>query len=213
MKFPNALKGVKKIYAAEILSLLATICVSILSGLAQGSVEGIALNENTLAILGILLIVGAVLGVVAGLLNLIGVSNASKDESSFKNAMIWIIIGLAASIAMGYFQDNAKIFNVLNIVQRLANTLKTVYVIIGVTNLAQRLGDKAQAERGKKVQNIIVAIFVIGIVFEGASDFMGNGNIPDLVIGILGLAALVLMIAAYCMFLKLLSRARKMLEK
>ncbi len=216
MKYPNAYKGLKKIYTAEIFVMIATICMSFLGGIGEQFAEKIANggtgDEGTLALLGALTLAAGILALLASLLNIVGVANASKDESSFKTALIWIIIGIVISVAMGTLGDGHQLYRYLNVGSRLANILTTIYIIIGVTNLAAKVGDRDQEARGKRVQNIIVAIYAISIVLESIGDFT-KGNIPTTVLAVCGIAAIVLMIVYYFMFLKLLSRSRKMLEK
>ena len=215
MKLPNAQSGVKKIYVAEIFTMIATICMGLLSGISEQFAAKIANggtgDEGTLTLLGGLLLAAGILVLVAAILKLIGVIKASKDESSFKTALIWIVLGIVFSVAMGTLGEEHQFYRYLAVGSRLTNILTTVYIIIGVTNLAAEVGDNDQEARGKRIQNIIIAIYGISFILDTVSDFT-KGNIPAPVLAVCGIVALVLMIVYYFMYLKLLSRSRKMLE-
>ena len=207
MKLPNAQSGVKKIYVAEIFTMIATICMGLLSGISEQFAAKIANggtgDEGTLTLLGGLLLAAGILVLVAAILKLIGVIKASKDESSFKTALIWIVLGIVFSVAMGTLGEEHQFYRYLAVGNRLTNILTTVYIIIGVTNLAAKVGDNDQEARGKRIQNIIL---------DTVSDFT-KGNIPAPILAVCGTVALILMVVYYFMYLKLLSRSRKMFEK
>lgn len=46
----------------------------------------------------ILLIIAAIISIVAFFLNFIGVGRTSRDDESFKNALIMLVIGLESSV-------------------------------------------------------------------------------------------------------------------
>ena len=113
--FTNACEGVKKIYKAEILSLIATVLLLIGSVI---SVFGIQAGENTssgeglLVSGGLIVIVAAVLLIIAAIMNIIGVSRASKDEAAFKNALIALLFGIAANILVSAFSNNPTVSSI-----------------------------------------------------------------------------------------------------
>ena len=108
MKFTNAYQGVKKIFAAEILSLICSICATVTLALPVVGVIAAANNSQggTVASLGgfaVLAIASMVLAIIAFIFKLIGVNKASKDEPSFKIALYLILAGIAVSVAGGIF--------------------------------------------------------------------------------------------------------------
>ena len=105
MQFPNALQGVKKIYKAEILSLIAAACIIIAGLLAIVAAAGESLGVVVIA--GIFGVASAVLLIIAFIMNIVGVKRASLDEPAFKTAFYVLIIGIIAGIVMGAFQSNS----------------------------------------------------------------------------------------------------------
>ena len=88
MKFPNTFKGIKKIWIAEMLMLLAAVLSIVLVFVIAGNSVVIddAVVVNTEAVKTPTAIIGigaAVIILVAFLLNLIGIINCRKDDKNF----------------------------------------------------------------------------------------------------------------------------------
>ena len=98
MRFPNAAKGVKKLFVAEILGLIGVIStlVSIVYFIISG-VSGAA-QENEGVLVGgaltfiILTVINLGVSLTAFILRIVGVVQARKDEESFSTALAFIII-------------------------------------------------------------------------------------------------------------------------
>ena len=110
MKFPNAENGVKKLFTAEILQIIAAVA------LAAAAVMGLvtlanAANENAGATLGfgagtlVFSIGGAVVSLIAFILTIVGLVKASKDDDGFKTALAFIILAVVATIVGSCFQS------------------------------------------------------------------------------------------------------------
>ncbi|MBP3758225.1 MAG: hypothetical protein J6I83_00090 [Firmicutes bacterium] len=215
--FPNAYNGVKKIYLAEILGLIAAViggiagiaaAVGILAKEAgeQGSGYDAAVFGG-----GVVVIIAGILLLISFILNVLGISKASQDEPNFKKAMIWLIISLIGSFALGMTNEGSAINIAANFVYQAADVLVTFFVINGLISLAEKLGRSDLAARGTKLKNLIIGIYVIALVVSLISAFMANSETMETIAGVLACAALIIMIIAYFMYLKLLSRARNML--
>ena len=211
MKFPNALKGLKKIYTSEILTLLAGVLTGVLTYLGDGI--GANTEASKMAILAALLIGFGILTIIAYILNFVGTVQAGKDESSFKSALLWILIGIILAVAATVLGEGHSLYRYLRNGTRLADILMTIYIIQGVICLANRVGNEEQAQRGKRVQNMIVIIYALSFVLQIANDFLNVEKIPAAALAACGFGAMILLIIAYITFLKLLSRAKKMLQQ
>ena len=211
MKFPNALKGLKKIYASEILTLLAGILSGVFSYLGNGA--GANIEDSKMALLAVLFLCFGILTLVAYILNFIGTAQAGKDESSFKSALLWILIGIALTAAALILGEDHYLYRYLSNGTRMTDILMTIYIIQGVICLANKLGNEEQAQRGKRVQNMIVFIYALSFVFQIVNDFLNVEKISPAVLAACGFAALILFIVAYITFIRLLSKAKKMLQK
>ena len=92
MKFPNAAKGVKKIFNAEIISLIAALIggAGLISGLIGASKEtGESVGTTLLAVSSILLIISGIALLVAGIMNIIGFIQAAKDERHQESSALY----------------------------------------------------------------------------------------------------------------------------
>ena len=216
MKFPNAAKGVKKIFTAEILTLISALAmivavvmmiVTLLAAGSDSSSGAIAAGIGTI----VLMAGSAILALIAGILSLVGIINASKDESAFKTALYAIILSLVAAAVMGIFSSSATVQSICQSVQNVMSIIVTIYVIHGVTNLAEKLNNAEVAQKGKKLLMIIVVIYVLALVANILVLVFG-GMFASVTAGIIGLAALVLDVIGYIVYLSLLSKGKKMLE-
>lgn len=88
MRFPNACKGLKKIFFAELISLIALVPYAVSLVLIQFLPEEIDKNNAEMlpaeVVVTILSILSLVMMTVAYVLNVIGYVTASKDNESFK---------------------------------------------------------------------------------------------------------------------------------
>ena len=215
MRFPNALEGVKKIYKAEIIALVAAI-IGVVAGII--AVVGVASGTTGGAVgaagAGLLLIAVAVLLVIAFIMNILGLNKAKPDEANFKNALYCVFIGIIASIVLGAAKDGSFLKSLGDTVSKIASFLTTYYVCTALINLAEQLGNSEMVERGNKTRKLLMTVWVIGIVVSVLGViFKGvGGNAIVVVAALLALAASVIEIIAYILYLKLLSKSRAMLE-
>lgn len=217
MKFPNAAKGVKRIFTAEILKLIAAV-LSIIGivmmlvtlAAAKANSEGgtIAAGVGTVALLS----AAAVISLIGAIMALVGIINASKDESAFKAALITIIVSLCAAVIAGIFSTNSTVQSICQIIQNLMAIFVTVFVIKGVTNLAIKVGDENVAQQGKSLLTIIVAIYALSLVANILVLLFG-GMFASVTGGILAVIALVLNVIGYIVYLSLLSKGKNMLAE
>ena len=215
MTFPNALEGIKKIYKAEILELIAAIvglvaAVLMVVGLASGSDEGIGAG-----VLGggALLIVMAVLSVIALIMSIIGAKRAMPDEANFKNAFYCMIVGIIASIVIGFAKSDSVLSNSGETISSITSFLTQYYIVSALIVLAERLGDAAMQNKGANVRKILIVMWIIRIILQIISIFVERSETLGVIAGIIALIAAIVGIIAYIMYLSLLSKARTMLQK
>ena len=129
MKFPNTFKGIKKIWIAEMLMLLAAVLsIVLLFVIANNSavIEDVAVVEDAVVVEDTLLvnteaiktpaailgISASVLMIVAFLLNLIGIINCRKDDSNFVNALIATLLGVVCGVVNAIWgESNPRLGN------------------------------------------------------------------------------------------------------
>jgi len=214
--FPNAYEGVKKIYKAEIMALIASVLLligSIISATGLQAGESTASGEGLLVGGGLLVIVAAVLMIIAAIMNIIGVNRASKDEAAFKNALIALLFGIAANILTSAFSNNPTISSIGKTLANVTEILASYYICTGIINLADRLSDSDVSARGKKIRSILMGIWVASAVLNVLTTLFGTNETMQVVIGIIAIVAGIISIVAYFLYIGLLGRAKNMLAK
>ena len=217
MKFPNAAKGVKKLFTAQVLSLIASIAtiIGLIMLIATGAAaEGDSASGVIVAGIGtiVLLGIGSVLFLIGGIFSLIGIIQSSKDEGAFKNALYAIIVSLVAAIVSAIFSGSGVVQGVCQVIQNVMSIAVTVFVITGVINLAGKLHDAAVAQKGKNLLKVIVSIYVISLIATVVALIFG-GAFASITAAILMLVATILNLVSYFLYLSLLSKGKNMLAK
>ncbi len=221
MKFPNAAKGVKRIFTAEVLNLIATICLAVAAVLIVVAVaSGKFVSGRTSdalfggSMLGAILFALAwlVLTIIGFIMKLVGIINASKDEASFKSALVFLIVSIVASIVSSVLMMNNvnTAGNLLYTFAQLVEVFITIFVIAGGVKLADRLNRGDVGSKGTNVLKIIIVVNVLMLIANLVSSFMG-GIAASVVSGVLLIVALVLEIVQYFLYLSFLNKAKKML--
>jgi len=215
MRFPNAAKGVKKIFTAEILQLIAEIVAIVAIAMLIITLSAAKVNSQGGTIIAgtgtVVLFTGtAVLALIAGIMSLVGIIQASGDESSFKVALAAIIISLATAVIAGIFSTNGAIQGICQIIQNVMSLAVTVFVINGVTNLAEKLNNMEVFDKGKNLLKIIICIYAFSLVASVISLIFG-GTFASVTAAILALIAALLNVLSYILYLILLNKAKKML--
>ena len=241
MKYPNAYSGVKKLFTAEVLSIIGVILlicasafglIAVAAGIAAGTVEAEAASSLADAAVGfgiptvICGVGGAVLLLIAYILQIVGVGKAKKDEPMFKNAFLFIFIGIISTaittitgslqtMVTGVFgQRTVEIFNVIfSNLSKIATILVMFYIITGIISLAEKIGNEKVANKGRTVINLIMVILVISLLATITANVFPKTGTNDVLLSILAVASLVIDVIAYIIYLTFLSKAKKMLKE
>lgn len=158
MIFPNAYTGVKKLFASQILHILSTVFffVSAVWLAASPEPEGDALDYVAWITIGTSL-AGVVMGVIAFLLQLVGLNQARRDERLFKKAMYFVIVCAACTIALLF--GRGMFSRIASGVDEISTLLIYVYIFISVFNLAEQLGNTSVQKRGKLALLFVTVLF------------------------------------------------------
>ena len=233
MRFPNAAKGVKRIFTAELIKLFGSLCgiagiVIIAIGVvetvlsseikvndAKALVEAIIADAFGTFLGGLILIVAwVVLSIVAFVLHLVGIINAKNDEISFKSALTCLIIELIAPVIAGIFVNvNSVVSSLFYTFAHLMGLFVTLFIISGCIKLADKLNRGDVSAKGSNVLKLIFVIAALSLVLNVVSTVMMTGTAVFVTAMILFAAALVLIVIQYIMFLSFLSKAKKMLAE
>ena len=204
--FDNAKKGIKKVYKAEILSIIATI-IAIVAAVVL-LVLGTVVKDGDVNFSDVVstcsLIFAAVLGIIAYILNFVGIGNASKDSEDFKNALYMTIAALVASIVSSILDSRgSSLAHAINVSEKILEMLIAYYVINGCIGIAKKLANAELEQLGNKTMKLYITVWILSVVLDVLVTILGSTSI---IAGILGIIAMVLYLVSYVVYLKLLNR-------
>lgn len=220
MRFPNACKGLKKIFYAELISLIALVPYAVSMVLIQFLPEEI--NENNAEMLPaevvvtILSLVSLVLMTVAYVLNIIGYVNASKDNESFKKAMLLTIAGLVLTVVSGIMENvNASpiLTNTFDSMEQILDLLITLTTISGIVTLSVTYGDLRMVDSGKALFKFLFAIYLPTLIAYVFVYMLRNTRSAAILAVTVTLISFVLNAVYSLLYLRYLYRAVNMLEE
>lgn len=218
MRYPNADKGIKKIYIAEILGILAAIMAIIMvfvaaanSANATSTEEAVVQAVQSTTIGTPIIILGVVMMLVmlvSYILNLIGISNAAKDDEGFKKAL-WVQLGcIVFSVASAILENNnPRPANWLKVPSTLLELVVIIYVLEGIGNLARNLGKSDIAGLSAQCKSWMMGALVLS---AAAEVFVALGTTGSTLNTASSVAAALLQIVAYVVYLRVLNKARLM---
>ncbi len=217
MQFPNAAKGVKKIYTAEILELIAALAILLttilgavtLASMSAESAGGLIAGGLGFAIFGI----GAlVLSIIAFFMQLSGINAAKLDEPLFKNALIALVVGIVLQVVNGLI-GAGLVKDLCGALAYACDMLVTIYIVQGIGSLAEKLNNSEIAEKSKSLVTLLEVVWIVAVILKAVSGVLAKvGTASAIVIAVIGAAAVVVSIVAYIIFLGLLKKAKAMLE-
>lgn len=218
MRYPNAAKGIKKIYLAEILGILALVLAIVMAIMVAGSHVDTSISGEEAAqalqaanvgtpfvIVGVVMML---LTLVSYFMNLSGVVNASKDDEGFKRALWALLASIAFGVVAAILENsNAKVASWLKVPSTLFELVVTIYVLEGIGNLARNLGKNDIADLSKQCRTWMMCALVLSAAAEA---FVALGTTGSALNTTSGIAASLLGIVAYVVYLRVLNKARLM---
>ena len=218
MRYPNADKGIKKIFIAEILSIVAALLVAAVVIMAHSNNVNPSMSgeEVTQALQAgnagtpfvIMSVVMMLVMLVSYVLNLIGISNASKDEESFKRALWVLLASIVFAIGAAILENrNARVANWLKVPSTLFELVVTLFVLEGIGNLARNLGKKQIVDMSAQCRTWLMCALVLS---AAAEIFVALGSKGTVLTTTSGVASALLQIVAYVIYLRVLNKARFM---
>lgn len=221
MKYPNAAKGFKRIFTAEILKLISYVCLIgavliFVIALASSGVDDLS-ESDLMSVFGsaiggvVLLLAFAILYFLWFIFNLIGYISARHDDENFKTALFFLIVSIVCSVASLVILSNG-FASILYSLGTLSETLATIFVIAGGMKLANQLDRGDISKKGKTVLVLIIVVEVITFVITFITTFL-RGIATSYISSVLMLVTFLLGIIKYIMYLSFLSKAKKMLRE
>ncbi|HAM15808.1 MAG TPA: hypothetical protein DCP91_08130 [Eggerthellaceae bacterium] len=206
MTLPNAHKGVQKLFIAELLQIIGVVLVvfayaTLRVAVGIGSQTQATAAAGGLAVGGLItLIGGAILPIVAIILTLVGLNQASKDEPDYmRKAFICAVIALILSALEGVgMAIGGGRPGFLSTLASLAEMVMLIYAIMGVSEVCQNISRQDVADMGPKILTIVAIAFVIAIIAGIIGHFIG---------GVAAVVSLIMMLVAYIVYIVFLGRA------
>ena len=211
--YQNVKKGLDLLYLQQIIKIVEvvlTVVTSLFAALTVGSALLFSSVLTTLfgvltGIFGFLLVAAAIADFVLGLL---GILNASKDEILYKNALVWLVIGIAFTILGLFVKDNGKfiwkfIKSILDAGEGFCNFMVIYSVINATVNVAQAIGNVEVYSLGQQRANSFKTLYIVAIILQFLAFIPVIG-------GLLSLAGSVIMIIIFVQYLGFLGKAKMM---
>ena len=217
MKYPNAYKGVKKLFVVELLAVVAAILAVVASALSAIGLTNTAL----VATAGSLALSSTIVLIVVFILQLVGLHQAGKDEKlisyAFCVAVLSILVSVVGSI-LASFKSVAILVIIGNVCQALANASGIViawFTLKGIAALAGRLGDSAMKKRGETLAFYVIFFVLLSLVFEVLDAVLKGVELKWLMvtIAILAIIASIAELVVYVVTFLYYGKAVKMLKK
>lgn len=219
MRSPNACKGLKKVFFAELITLIALVPNTVSMVLFQVLPEEI--NENNVEMLPaevlvtVLSLVSLVLMTVAYVLNLIGYFTASKDNESFKKAMLLSIAGLVLTVVSGIMENadgNPVLTNTFDSMEQILDLLITLTTISGIVTLAVTFGNLKMVNSGKALYKFLFAVYMPTLIAYVFVYMLRNTRSAMILAVTVTLISFALNAVYSLLYMRYLFRAMNMLE-
>ena len=216
MRFPNAFRGIKKIWLAELLMLLAAVVgiIMVIVMATNGTMVGedIIINESVKTPIAILGIVTAVIALVAFILNLVGLINANNDDPAFRIALLVTILGIVASAISAIWSNNETLNKWMDTALTICSLFASYYVLTGIANLAEKMSDAATKALALKSRTLVEGSFCATALFKLIISIFKIQE-GSTISTILAVIALLLELVSYILYLRALAKGRKMLAR
>ncbi|MBQ9031409.1 MAG: hypothetical protein IJ106_08165 [Parasporobacterium sp.] len=221
MTFPNGYHGVKKVFTAEILNLIAS-ALMILAGVAGIVALGKAVADSAdsattaLAGTGLFTIIAGILVIIAFIMRLVGLHQAGKEDDSFRTAFLIaifaLILAVVSAVLSGIFGENSAIDDIVTLVRNISNIVVIFLVIIGIQTFAVKLNHEKLISRGNTIAWIIICPNILAAIASLIIVFFGANSTTTSIAGITTIVSGILSIIGSILFLVYLGSGKKMLK-
>ncbi len=125
MRFPNGYKGVKKLFASEILNIVTTLLLFVTAVLNIINSKKSS-DDRFIAAVFILLLIAGIVAILSFLLQIIGINQSRKDGRYFGSALIFLFAGIPADVVASLTEGTFS--NIFSSINEVLTLLVTVYV-------------------------------------------------------------------------------------
>lgn len=215
MTFPKAENGIKKIYIAQLLSVIGaaieslTAIYSIFSIVIFGNVFVTSPLIVSITIAGLSL-VSLSLMTIGFFLTLSGLFRAKADDENFKVALYSVVFSIGIQLVGIIWAAYNEVLSITNLLTTVTSFLSSAYVILGIRSLASKLDCIDIDEKGKKCYNFITVIFFL-MTFSDVAILIFNGTEWVDIVSYLKFADGVFSLVQFIVIMLYLKKSHKML--
>lgn len=198
MNYPSAAGGLKMMFLAQILTIVGAVV----------TVVGAMLAMVTAGILSIVMLLGSLLVLAAGILDIVGLYKAGADDQGYRGALIFALIAVVVGIIMGWMDQSGILYALLSIVDSILTFLVVNAVCQTTSNLLHSMGKDDLAEKGNTVSKLYFICTVITVV----CTLVGAIPVINILAGLASIVGGVITIVGYVLYLIFLSNGSTALQ-
>ena len=220
MRFPNAYKGVKKLFTAELINIAALVLYLVASVFAVLSLRTDPPTESFAALTGTLVIIAAVALIVAFIIQIVGLVQGSRDEAKIHHALICVVISIIVTVLVMFLSviPDPVVRSGISVATEVLTKALTIaslqFILRGIAALSSKLEDEKMEKGGKRLALVILILIVVSIVLNLIPTFVQNPSVElRNVLSILGIIARVADLVTSILVIVYYGKATKMLAK
>ena len=211
MKFENVKKGLKQVFTGEIMELLSTLAMTVMTFFGEMGGEAASAKDTIMAIASIGLIAGMVFSALSTYFRVLGVANAKKDESNFTGAFVTVLLSLALTLLNSPLKKMGLSAELLNALKTGFNTLTMVFIVNSIIKVAGAIGNDKVEKSARKSLTFIVLGELCVLVVNFLSNFIKSDSELFWIPACIACVSMVLSVVSYFMYLKVVNQGSKML--
>lgn len=217
MRFPNAHKGVKKLFIAEIVGIVASLLILVSGILFAIGVKNTAVLASSAGVA----LAGSIALVVVFIISLVGLYQGGQDNDSIKAAFYLTIAALLLNILAAIFSAITQVealviaAKYIGIAVDVATVIALEYTLLGISGLAKQLGNEKMASLGRTLAWFVLGLYALSILL-GLFGNIFSTNAQDWVktaVAVTTIVAGVLELIVYVAVVVYYGKATKMLKQ
>ncbi|MBQ3417035.1 MAG: hypothetical protein IJH32_04295 [Ruminococcus sp.] len=222
MSFPHAAKGVKKIFSAEVLSLLAAIASGIVMILVIVLTAAATQQSETtegISLVGIMLFGGAalIIAIIGAVMNVVGYIQAAIDESGFRRAIVCTILSIVFTVVWSLLQNQTGFLGWLGTAfyaaSQIAQLLVSIFAIGGLMNLSAQCSRPDLVHKGRNILRVLTAIYVLSLIAIILTRVFSENGVTTALVVATSVTILILSVVEYILYLSYLAKCSRMLNE
>ena len=189
MNYPNAAKGLKMMFWAEIAAIIAAV----------------------FAIIPLIGVIGSLAAIACSVISILGVYTAGKDDEGYKKAFTFTIISLVGAVVgacLGFIPVVGTILaSLISIACSILDLLVTYYVITTSANILRGIGANEIADKGMNVWKMVMFCTIAGVIIS----LLALIPIVNIIAGVLAIVVAIVELIANILYLMFLFKSYKAL--